>query len=137
MKFAKEMSQYTGKKFKEGGIGPDEYDCVGLVIAYLRNNGKEVPDAWEEWSTSDYFALARGRKDKEIEVLKKWVTGLGTIIDPNQVLAGDIVLIDGGQGLIFPAIYSGKNNAIGAFTSGVRVFGIRGKIKIFLAVRWR
>lgn len=40
----RDVTEYIGVPFKYGGRGPDFYDCYGLVMTLLEEDGKQVPD---------------------------------------------------------------------------------------------
>lgn len=39
-----QVNDIIGKPFKDGGRGPDAYDCWGLVMEVFRRQGIELPD---------------------------------------------------------------------------------------------
>lgn len=41
---ASSLADLIGKPFRDGGRGPDGYDCWGLVIEVMRRCGQELPD---------------------------------------------------------------------------------------------
>ncbi len=41
------VEKYIGIPFKPHGRTMDGYDCIGLVLAVLQDNGQKVPDVWK------------------------------------------------------------------------------------------
>lgn len=132
--FAVRMQKYLHKPYREGAYGPDAYDCVGLIYAYLRDGGKDIADTWQAWSLSNYYSLARGNTVREKAVLRDWLLSLGTIAA--ERVAGDLLLIRGINGILFPAIYTGNGCGISVFQgSGVRPFKIDKNFTTELIIR--
>lgn len=53
------LNQYVGKPFVDGGRGPDNYDCWGLVCAVYKNQfGIELP-SYGSISSSDLLKVRR------------------------------------------------------------------------------
>jgi hypothetical protein len=104
--FATRIKSYLRKPFKEGACGPDAYDCVGLIYAFLKDSGKQVPDTFGCWDLDNYYTLARGNKIREKAILRDWLESLGEKV--NNRLAGDLLLIQDTNNILFPAIYIGN-----------------------------
>jgi cell wall-associated NlpC family hydrolase len=134
--FAGRMQRYIGRPFQEGAYGPEAYDCVGFIWRYLRDQGINVPDNWNDLNEHNYFHLARGSKKRECDTLRKWVLTLGKEIPANQRLAGDILLCEI-KDILFVTVYCGNNHAISVSREqGVRVISIDSKyIKSVTAIR--
>lgn len=110
-----------GKKFAYHGRGPDEYDCLGLVIEVLRRNGIKFPDFQEykgELSSVGHLVHAKttlydAKKLAHSEPLAivtfqlvpRYVTHIGVIIDKYgafiHVLDGTHVTIENINGLVW------------------------------------
>ncbi len=123
MTFAARMKRYLHKPFREGGCGPDAYDCVGLIYCYLLDSGKNVADRFEQWNLNNYYTLARGNGIREKAVLRDWLLSLGRQV--TERVSGDLLLVRGNDNIVFPAIYAGNSRALTVFRDGgVRVFSL-------------
>ena len=47
MQAEKLIEKYIGIPFKSHGRSTDGFDCIGLVLAVLKEFGQEVPDVWK------------------------------------------------------------------------------------------
>ena len=132
--FATRIKSYLRKPFKEGACGPDAYDCVGLIYAFLKDSGKQVPDTFGCWDLDNYYTLARGNKIREKAILRDWLESLGEKVENN--LAGDLLLVRGVDNSLFPAIYTGNCRAITVIRErGVSAFFINQQFKKELIIR--
>jgi hypothetical protein len=132
--FASRIKGYIGKPFREGAYGPDAYDCAGLVYAFLRDSGKQVPDTFGCWNTDNYYTLARGNKIREKAILRDWLESLGEPV--KNRLAGDLLLVRGLDDSLFSAIYMGNCRGITVIRErGVSAFFMDKKFQNELIIR--
>jgi len=135
MIFATKMTKYLEKPFREGGTGPDGYDCVGLIYRYLRDSGKDIPDTFRQWDRHTHFHLARGSKKIEKSVLRDWLLSLGREIPVNEIIAGDVLLLKFIAD-VTPAIYLGNGKVLTVFAhKGVSPLQMNKHIYPMIAVR--
>lgn len=81
-------SRYVGLPFRDGGRGPDAYDCWGLVLAvYAERLSVDLP-SYGEISARDLVRVARAMGAAQDD-------GWDTVTDPR---AFDVVLMRSGRG---------------------------------------
>jgi len=125
--FWKIIQRYNGKSFLSGGQGPDAYDCLGLILAILRELDKigEIK-IFDGYTIDNYHLFYQGDKDAADRELVKFYEQFGDHIEVYEKVAGDPIIVESKSGRLFPAIYVGNGNFIAAFTDvGVRVFPLK------------
>jgi len=136
--FAGRMKKYVGKPFVKGGHGPDGYDCVGFLYAYLSETDHPLPEEFEGWTLETYPDLYTEDLPKAEEVLLRLFDAVGAGVEPNRAIAGDVVIVRHPKGGLFPAVYIGNNTIISAFIkTGVAAEAIEGPAAIVKARRVR
>lgn len=116
--FAERMADFIGKPFRAGSHGPEGYDCIGLLYAAQKALGRAVPETFRGYSVHDpaYADLWQENRLAALRLIVELIEGLGEPVDPNYLVAGDVLLVkrrDNGD--IFPAIHIGNNLMISAF----------------------
>jgi hypothetical protein len=138
--FAERMGRYLGKPYSPNGYGPESYGCFGVIYAYLREKGVKVPEeCWTlrgTWTIRNYADLFTDIKYGE-SVMEAVFDAIGTEVQPNQVVAGDIIIVrHPNSGRLFPAIYGGNNHAISSFLDReVRTFALSKAFEVTKARR--
>lgn len=137
--FAEISAQFIGKPFKHGGNGPDAYDCIGFVYAFLKARGKagNIKVEYGEWNLDNYSCLDQGT-DHEIvhNMLFDIFDQNGVEIPVNKKVAGDAVIVRDRSGDYYPGIYAGNGIFITAFRDwGVRAVNIDKKALEIVKVR--
>lgn len=123
MKFVSMIKRYIDKPFVPGGIGPDSYDCMGLVYAYCRDMQKPIPDTFEDLTLDNYAEFYMANKEKVEKVLVDYFGTIGTEVNVKEIIAGDLLVMNTGGGTLFPAIYCGNNKFITSYIDvGVLVY---------------
>ena len=72
----RDVSRYIGKPFKYGGRGPDCYDCYGLVLELLKEDGVIVPDYYSPNTGPEIVAMVHNK----IEEWKQCATTPGSVL---------------------------------------------------------
>jgi len=130
--FARESLDYLNKPFKAGGIGPDAFDCFGIIYSHLKKH-IEVPEEFNGVLLSSYADLFM---EDSKEALENMIAFLDSCCNRESFpLAGDILLLQQ-EDIWVPALSAGDGNVITSFISkGVRVFKAT---KIFnIIIIWR
>lgn len=135
--FADFAGQFTNKKFKQGGIGQNGYDCMGLVYDFLKKKGDSPPSYFEGLTLENYFTFFDTNRLAAIKKMFEYFDSFAERIDVNEKIAGDIVIVKGeGETDVFPGIYVGNGNILASYIDcGVKVLTCKGTFKVIRA--WR
>lgn len=137
--FADLTAQFVGKPFRAGGQGPDGYDCLGFVYAFLREQGKadHLKIEFGRWNLDNYHDYYRcDRIAAESQTLFEVYEANGVEIHVGMQIAGDPVIVRTAAGHFFPGIYAGNGHVLASFVdAGVRTVTIDNKILFIVKVR--
>jgi cell wall-associated NlpC family hydrolase len=138
MNFYKKLLQFIDQPFKEGGIGPGGYDCLGLIGRVQESLGKEFPHSFEDIDEQNYSELYKADRVGAEEKLIQFLTSFCKEIPTSAMKPGDIILVKSHKnGFRFPGIYVGNMNYITSFSdAGVKVFPLASD-KVELLKAWR
>jgi hypothetical protein len=131
------MEQFKGIPFAHNGHGRNGIDCMGLIHAYLSEMGTEgLVDEFCGITLNNYSDFYRMVPREAFQVLIDLFDILGSPVEVNAKIAGDIVLIKRDDGTYFPGIYAGNSNVMVATEGiGVRVRPIGKNMQIIKARR--
>lgn len=105
-------------------------DCWQVVTHLCRERSVPVPPWPEGWTEENYrerwYRMREEDPARLREMELEFLEGLGTVVDPSRMIAGDVLVLEDDAGACFPAVYCGHNRAVAAFKSGVRPFGTAG-----------
>jgi cell wall-associated NlpC family hydrolase len=136
MIFARKMDKYIGKPFVCGGTGDPGYDCFGMIYAWCQDNDITIEEL-DGWTRENYCHRMMEEKEEAERIMLEVFAKTGQPVDPGKILAGDILVLKGNSGGLFPAIFCGNGRAISSFlTAGTRVFSMK-DIEIICARRVR
>ncbi|MDO9593100.1 MAG: hypothetical protein Q7I98_07980 [Erysipelotrichaceae bacterium] len=134
--FAKCIGSFLKAPFKKGGVGPDGYDCIGLLDALATELDLEHPIEFESWNKDNYSDLYEKDPKVASEVMLRFFDSFAEKLDINRVVAGDLIVVEQSDGVLFPALYTGSGNAVtSTIRNGVCVIHIDDLNKIKFA--WR
>lgn len=126
--FADITAKFVGKPYSVYGKGPDNYGCLGLCHAFLKELGKTIDEnLWKYQDlTMDNFIEPWKENPKKLErILIEASNRVGIEIPVHEKLAGDFVIVQSRVGGYFPGIYVGNNHVMASYADmGVRVFQI-------------
>lgn len=117
------MEQFNGLPFAHNGHGRAGYDCMGLIHAYLSEMGTEnLVDEFQGITLDNYTDFYLEDRETANQVLLNLFDVLGEPVDLTAFVAGDILIVQEDENLLYPAIYAGNGNIMSAFAGlGVRV----------------
>ena len=124
-KLARMVDRLVDKKFALGKQGlesvePDKgLDCLNSLYHIYKHLGFDFPTEWKGYNVENY--ADRWNKSNCREDFAEFLQTLGREINPNYRLAGDLMLFEGKEIPMFPAIYLGNGKMLMIFKQGVRV----------------
>lgn len=102
VKFAKKQ---IGKKYRYGGMGPQSFDCIGIVYYVFKNSGAKL----KSYMSYDKVCHMKTRFAKYIVSHR-----------PSKAKAGDIVIFYSGNHVKHACIAIGNGRCVNASKSGVK-----------------
>ncbi len=138
--FAETVGAFLGISFKAGGTESDGYDCIGLVGRLCQARGLVFPEEFEGWNKDNFDLCFQQDPKKAVETMIRFFDSFATRLDINQIVAGDLIVVEQADSILFPAVYTGSGNAVTSFTkSGVSVFcfDISNKPKFAWRLKWQ
>jgi cell wall-associated NlpC family hydrolase len=116
-KFGEKMQKFIDAPYSLG----DEtrgWDCLNLLRHFFKDIGKELPEFPKDWTWENYaerWKNGEGRKE-----FKKYLMDMGTEIEPNFMMHGDLLIFEGRQ-MTFCGIYLGAGHILSVFDIGCKV----------------
>lgn len=104
-KIVKYAKKQIGKKYRYGGMGPQTFDCIGLVYYVFKNAGAKL----KSYMSYDKVCHMKTRFGKYIVSHK-----------PKKAKAGDIVIFYSGNHVKHACIAIGNGRCVNASKSGVK-----------------
>jgi len=113
------------------------YSCLGFCAALYKALNKDWPEVWNGLTIDNYQETIKTRSPFAQETLLKLASDIGTEVNPNEVVAGDFVIVKTHTGEMFPAVCVGNGNIVSSFEyCGVKVMKLdKEKGTIFVARR--
>ena len=134
--FAEHVGGFLNAPFKVGGTKSDGYDCIGILEALTTKLNLKHPVEFEGWNLENYSELYQSDSEKALDVMLRFFDSFAKKLSLDRVVAGDLIVVEQADGVIFPALYTGSGNAItSSIRHGVCVFHIDDLNKIKFA--WR
>jgi hypothetical protein len=105
------LNKFTDKKYFLCSPDPlkDGWDCLNMLADYY---GACFPRTFEDWDDSNYGERWLKDEAKAREVFRRFLLSLGTEVNVNYALPGDLMLFESERHKmpIFPGIYQGDNH---------------------------
>jgi cell wall-associated NlpC family hydrolase len=136
--FADISAQFIDRPFREGGRGPDGYDCLGFCHAFLVAAGKAAAIVTEqgEINIDNYHHYYRQDIEAAEAAMFTVFARMGSPVALPDVLAGDLVIVRNDLGRHYPGICAGNGHIMASFVNaGVRVVSTGDKVEIVKARR--
>jgi hypothetical protein len=98
------------------------WDCLNALDEFYRSIGKDFPTEFKGINKDNYaekFQSGIGKK-----LYKEFLLSLGSPINPNYALQGDLFIFDGKE-WAFPGIYHGNGNLTMVFLEGARTVPLK------------
>ena len=105
-------------------LGPvdNAFDCLTILREFYGNLGLTLPPLPDGWTDDNY--AQRWQNGEGREELYYYLLSIGTEVEPNYIIAGDLLIFDGKE-WVFPGIYLGSGHFLAAFEKGVRVVPLK------------
>ena len=135
MRLAENVEYFRGSPYKLGGKSRDEgYDCVSLILAFMRKYDVPIPNELDGMTEETYPAFWKMNVRKSEKTLVRLLNVLGDEVR-DFPLPGDLLLLWRGR-LSVVGILVGQNLFLSAFTDdGVQTASLSGYV-IKRAFRW-
>lgn len=134
--FAECVGSFLKAPFKEGGTELDGYDCIGLVGRIAQARGMIFPEEFGMWNKENYHELYGKDPQEANETMIAFFDSFAERVNVDRIVAGDLIIVEQSEGVMFPAIYTGAGNAVTSFIkNGVSIFHLDEANKTKLA--WR
>lgn len=98
-----------GTPFLLGGKSKKGVDCLFRLKAIAEKLNLEFPDEYKGWTWQNYAKKWEDDCYEGMKIFKEFLLSLGETIDPSRMIAGDIIVLEGG-GVVSAVLYDGKNH---------------------------
>lgn len=124
--------KYTGIKFKENGISKDEgFNCLSMALDFCKEELDLDYDFDEkiigDISWDNVVKLFHENPKEIFNELEKHFLNYCEIIPPHQMIKGDSLSVDFGDGIKVPCVFVGNNKVLVTTKKGVKVISLKGK----------
>lgn len=100
------------------------WDCLNSLHRFYKAAGADFPDEWRGYDASNYAGRWQKAETQCRKDFEEFLADLGEeVVNPNFMKPGDLLLFEGKEIFLFPAIYvgSGKMIMITGRKTGMRV----------------
>ncbi len=134
MRLAQITGKYIGRSFSE-------CNCLGLIHDMYENFGIEFPTDYGHLhagtNIGNYMDLFEADPKEAIRLMLELFKTLGQPIKTNRYKIGDLLAVRQPDGVVYPAVYVGFDQAISSFLeTGVAVFRLDPANRVILARRF-
>ncbi len=114
------MQKFLFTRYAVDNTG-EGWDCLNSIASFYRDMGVEFPERFEDWTWDNYGKKALEDPEKAHKAFERFVQTLGREIDPNYMVAGDLLLVELQDAGIYAGIYLGEGKAFFMFDRGAQV----------------
>ena len=105
------ITPLMGKPWKLGSMDAEGgFDCLSFVLYIYQSLGMEIPKEFEGLTLKSYARRWAGKADYQL--FERFLMSLGEPIPDWVKLPGDLLIIGGDDGSVFPAIALLNGNAV-------------------------